>query len=37
MCGACKAGAEAAAQLGYTNVKHFSAGIKGWKAADEKV
>ena len=37
LCGAYKAGATAAAQLGYTNVKHFSAGIKGWKAADEKV
>jgi len=37
MCGAYKAGAEAVAQLGYTNVKHFSAGIKGWKEAGEKV
>jgi rhodanese-related sulfurtransferase len=37
MCGAYKAGAEAAAKLGYTNVKHFSAGIKGWKEAGEKV
>jgi len=37
MCGAYKAGAEAATKLGYTNVKHFSAGIKGWKAADEKI
>jgi len=37
MCGAYKAGAEAATKLGYTNVKHFSAGIKGWKAAEEKV
>lgn len=36
-CGAYKAGAEAAAKLGYTNVKHFSGGIKGWKAADEKL
>ena len=36
MCMAYKAGAEAAAKLGYTNVKHFSAGIKGWKAAGEK-
>ena len=31
------AGAEAASKLGYTNVKHFSGGIKGWKAADEKL
>lgn len=37
MCGAYKAGAEAAAKLGYTNVKHFSGGIKGWKAAEEKL
>ena len=37
MCMAYKAGAEAAAKLGYTNVKHFSGGIKGWKAADEKI
>ena len=36
-CGAYKAGAQAATQLGYTNVKHFSGGIKGWKAADEKL
>jgi len=36
-CGAYKAGAAAATQLGYTNVKHFSGGIKGWKAADEKL
>jgi len=35
MCGAYKAGAEAASKLGYTNVKHFSAGIKGWKEANE--
>ncbi len=37
MCGAYKAGAKAAAKLGYTNVKHFSGGIKGWKAAEEKL
>ena len=35
-CLAYKAGAEAATQLGYTNVKHFSGGIKGWKEAAEK-
>lgn len=29
-CGAYKSGAKAAAALGYTNVKHFSAGIAGW-------
>ena len=36
-CSAYKAAAEAAAKLGYTNVKHMSAGIKGWKDAGEKV
>jgi rhodanese-related sulfurtransferase len=36
-CGAYKAAAEAAQKLGYTNVKHLSAGISGWKAAGEKV
>jgi len=34
-CGAYKAGAAAAAKLGYTNVKHFSGGTKGWKEAGE--
>lgn len=32
-CGAYKKAAEAATQLGYTNVKHLSAGISGWLAA----
>ncbi len=36
-CKAYKQAAEAAAKLGYTNVKHMSAGIKGWKEAGEKV
>jgi len=31
-----KAAAEKAAAMGYTNVKHLSAGISGWKAAGEK-
>ena len=35
-CGAYKAAAVAAKELGYTNVKHLSAGIKGWKDAGEK-
>jgi rhodanese-related sulfurtransferase len=35
-CSAYKAGAKAAESLGYTNVKHFGAGIRGWKAAGEK-
>ena len=35
-CLAYKAGAEAATKLGYTNVKHFSGGISGWKDAGEK-
>jgi rhodanese-related sulfurtransferase len=34
-CGAYKAGANAAQELGYTNVKHYSAGISGWKDAGE--
>jgi rhodanese-related sulfurtransferase len=36
-CKAYKEAAEAATKLGYTNVKHMSAGIKGWKEAGEKV
>ena len=34
-CGAYKAAAAAATKLGYTNVKHLSAGIHGWKDAGE--
>ena len=36
-CKAYKAAAEAAEKLGYKNVKHMSAGIKGWKDAGEKL
>ncbi len=36
-CKAYKEAAEAAQKLGYKNVKHMSAGIKGWKDAGEKV
>jgi rhodanese-related sulfurtransferase len=36
-CMAYKAAAKKAAELGYTNVKHLSAGISGWKQAGEKV
>jgi rhodanese-related sulfurtransferase len=36
-CKAYREAAEAAAKLGYTNVKHMSAGIKGWKEAGEPV
>ena len=32
-CGAWEKAATAAAALGYTNIRHFSAGISGWKAA----
>jgi len=32
-CGAYAAAATAARELGYTNVKHLSAGISGWKDA----
>lgn len=34
-CGAYAAGAKAAKELGYTNVKHLSAGISGWLQAGE--
>jgi rhodanese-related sulfurtransferase len=33
-CGAYAAAASAAKKLGYTNVKHMSAGIAGWNAAN---
>jgi rhodanese-related sulfurtransferase len=36
-CKAYKQAAEAAAKLGYKNVKHMSAGISGWKESGEKV
>jgi rhodanese-related sulfurtransferase len=35
-CSAYQAGAKAAKDLGYTNVKHYSKGIMGWKDAGEK-
>ncbi len=34
-CHAYKAGAAAAEKLGYTNVKHFTQGIQGWKKSGE--
>lgn len=37
MCGAWKKGAKAAEALGYTNVKHFAGGIKGFKEAGGKL
>jgi len=33
-CKAYKQAAKAATKLGYTNVKHYSAGISGWKKAN---
>ena len=36
-CKAYQAAAEAAAKLGYKNIKHMSAGISGWKEAGQKV
>jgi len=36
-CNAYKAAAKKAEALGYTNVKHLSAGISGWLQAGEKV
>ena len=35
-CGAYQAAAKAAAKLGYTNVRHLTAGISGWREAGEK-
>lgn len=32
-CGAYRKAAKAAVDLGYTNVKHYSGGLAGWKAA----
>ena len=34
-CGAYAKAAEAAVKLGYTNVKHYSGGISGWKESGE--
>jgi rhodanese-related sulfurtransferase len=36
-CKAYQEAAQAAAKLGYKNVKHMSAGIMGWKSAGEKL
>jgi rhodanese-related sulfurtransferase len=36
-CNAYQAAAKKAKELGYTNVKHLSAGISGWKSAKEKL
>ncbi len=36
-CNAYKQAAKKATELGYTNVKHLSAGISGWKKAGEKL
>jgi rhodanese-related sulfurtransferase len=36
-CGAYKSAAKAARALGYTNVKHLSAGISGWLQAGETI
>ena len=35
-CSAYKAGASKAKELGFTNIKHLSAGISGWVEAGEK-
>ena len=34
MCSAWEDAAEAAAKAGYTNIKHFKGGLKGWKSAE---
>lgn len=36
-CNAYQRAADAASKLGYTNIKHLSAGISGWLKANEKV
>ncbi len=36
-CKAYQAAAEAAAKLGYKNIKHMSAGLSGWKDAGQKL
>lgn len=36
-CMAYQSAANAAAKLGYKNIKHMSAGISGWKAAGQKM
>ena len=36
-CGAYAAAAKAAQELGYTNIKHLSAGISGWKDSGSKI
>ena len=36
-CKAYQAAANAAAKLGYKNIKHMSAGISGWKEAGQKM
>ena len=36
-CRAYLKGANAAAELGYTSVRHLSAGISGWKKAGQKI
>jgi rhodanese-related sulfurtransferase len=35
MCAAYKEAADHAAELGYSNVKHYSGGLAGWKSAGE--
>jgi rhodanese-related sulfurtransferase len=34
-CGAYQAGAKAAKELGYTNVKHYKPGLAGWKEKEK--
>ena len=36
-CSAYRRAANAASELGYTNVKHYAKGIVGWKASGAKV
>lgn len=36
-CPAYKNGADAAAKLGYTNIKHYPGGLAGWQESGEKL
>lgn len=36
-CRAYEAAAKAASELGYKNIRHFVAGISGWKEADQPI
>jgi rhodanese-related sulfurtransferase len=35
MCTAWQRAAKAACEMGYTNIRHFSEGIKGWEKSNK--